>query len=113
WDKPLASLNGRPRPQKNGRIGSLNGTFGVAQIPGLLHNQLMFGYGQIALRCCFGGFLFQCAASAPASTPDSAMARLQSEVHGKGWIAFGARSGAGDWDLLMSLPTAARTNRTP
>jgi Tol biopolymer transport system component len=76
----------------------------------------MRGYWLLAIDCCFGGFLFQCAASAPASTPDSAVARLQSEVHAKGWVAFGARSSAGDWDLFLCRPDGTELRpltRTP
>ena len=76
----------------------------------------MLGYWLLAIACCFGGFLFQCAASAPASTLGSAVAKLQSEVHGKGWIAFGARSSAGDWDLFLCRPDGTELRpltRTP
>jgi len=35
---------------------------------------------------------------------DPALAQLQAEVRQKGWIAFGARSKAGDWDLYVCRP---------
>ena len=76
----------------------------------------MLGYWLLAIACCFGGFLFKCAASAPASALGSAVAKLQSEVHGKGWIAFGARSSAGDWDLFVCRPDGTELRpltRTP
>lgn len=35
---------------------------------------------------------------------DAALAQLRAEVHDKGWIAYGARSTAGDWDLFVCRP---------
>ena len=43
-------------------------------------------------------------ANLAASAPEPAVAQLQSEVRPKGWIAFGARSRAGDWDLYVCRP---------
>ena len=43
-------------------------------------------------------------ASNVASAPDPAVAQLRAEVRQKGWIAFGARSPAGDWDLYACRP---------
>jgi len=43
-------------------------------------------------------------ASTSASAPDPAVAQLQAEVRQKGWIAFGARAKAGDWDLYVCRP---------
>ena len=38
------------------------------------------------------------------SQRDSAVVRLAAEVRGKGWIAFGARSVKGDWELFICRP---------
>jgi Tol biopolymer transport system component len=76
----------------------------------------MLAYRLLAIACCFGGCLLQGAASAPASAPDSAVTLLQAEVHSKGWIAFGARSSAGDWDLFLCRPDGTELRpltRTP
>ena len=43
-------------------------------------------------------------ASKSASALDPAVTQLQAEVRQKGWIAFGARSKAGDWDLYVCRP---------
>ena len=43
------------------------------------------------------------AASAPAAR-SPAVAKLAAEVQSKGWIAYGARSDDGDWDLFLSRP---------
>ncbi len=51
-----------------------------------------------ALAALFGS------ATTSASAPDPAVAQLQAEVRHKGWIAFGARSKAGDWDLFACRP---------
>ncbi len=37
------------------------------------------------------------------------MAQLQSEVRQKGWIAYGARSKAGDWDLFLCRPDGSES----
>jgi Tol biopolymer transport system component len=42
--------------------------------------------------------------AAAADSLDDAVAQLKSEVRGKGWIIFGARSTAGDWDLFVCRP---------
>jgi len=39
-----------------------------------------------------------------ASAPGPAVAQLQAKVRQKGWIGFGARSRAGDWDLYLCRP---------
>lgn len=36
--------------------------------------------------------------------PDPRVDELSREVHGKGWIAFAARSERGDWDLFLMRP---------
>lgn len=42
--------------------------------------------------------------AAPETGSDPALARLKAEVRDKGWIAYGARSSAGDWDLFVCRP---------
>lgn len=52
---------------------------------------------------------------APATGPD-AVRRLANEVRGKGWIAYGARSEQGDWDLFVCRPDGSgvrNLSRTP
>ena len=39
-----------------------------------------------------------------AAETDPKMAALAREVRGKGWIAYGARSAKGDWDLFLCRP---------
>ena len=41
-------------------------------------------------------------AAALTAYADSATDLLRSEVAGKGWLIFGARSSQGDWDLFMA-----------
>lgn len=36
--------------------------------------------------------------------PDSRVVELAKELHDKGWIAYGARSTAGDWDIFLMRP---------
>lgn len=43
-------------------------------------------------------------AAALTAYADSATDLLRSEVAGKGWLIFGARSSQGDWDLFTSRP---------
>ena len=59
-----------------------------------------------ALQSCLAGVLAALLGSASnlASAPDPAVAQLRAEVRQKGWIAFGARSHAGDWDLYACRP---------
>src|SRR5512133_2629978 len=39
-----------------------------------------------------------------AQTNSAALEQLRTEVRGKGWIGFGARSNTGDWDLFACRP---------
>lgn len=51
-----------------------------------------------------------------ASGGDESVARLADEVRGKGWLAFSARSEAGDWDLFVCRPDGSalrNITRTP
>jgi Tol biopolymer transport system component len=44
---------------------------------------------------------------------DHRVIALSNEVHGKGWIIYGARTGKGDWDLLLMRPDGSdRSNIT-
>src|SRR5512147_2544128 len=40
----------------------------------------------------------------PASQPVPQAAALAGEVHAKGWIAYGAKTAKGDWDLFLCRP---------
>ena len=46
---------------------------------------------------------------APARADSSA--RLASELHQQGWIAFSSKTGAGDWDLFLMRPDGSRRRR--
>lgn len=73
---------------------------------------------------CFVGLALACvgglsAGAEPASQPDpqaASVAALAREVHGKGWLAYGARSPKGDWDLFLCRPDGSEVRnitRTP
>jgi Tol biopolymer transport system component len=55
--------------------------------------------------CSFLVLFYSCCVfGEPALASDSSSAELASEVRGRGWIAFAARSGEGDWDLFACRP---------
>jgi Tol biopolymer transport system component len=50
-------------------------------------------------------FVSAAAAATPPLPPSGPqLARLATEVHDNGWIAYGARSSTGDWDLFLCRP---------
>ncbi|HEY5913905.1 MAG TPA: hypothetical protein VJA21_25225, partial [Verrucomicrobiae bacterium] len=54
--------------------------------------------------------------AASATLADPAVIQLRTEVCDKGWIAYGARSSAGDWDLFVCRPDGSNIRpltRTP
>src|SRR6185503_6279229 len=55
-------------------------------------------------------------ALACSAEPTEDVARLANEVRDKGWIAFPARSGQGDWELYLMRPDGSQRHaltRTP
>jgi Tol biopolymer transport system component len=46
--------------------------------------------------------------AAATAVSDPRVATLAQEVHGKGWIAFAARSPKGDWDLFLMKPDGSK-----
>lgn len=44
---------------------------------------------------------------------DESVRCLATEVHGKGWIVFAARSEKGDWDLFLHGPVVCRHGERP
>ena len=49
----------------------------------------------------------------PVPPPDAEVSALKAEVRDRGWIAYSAQSGQGDWDLFVMRPDgSARRNLT-
>jgi Tol biopolymer transport system component len=68
------------------------------------------------LNCWVGAFLaalpsvLLLQAADSASSPN-ASERLAAEVRAKGWIAYGARTGKGDWDLFVCRPDGSQARQ--
>ena len=75
--------------------------------------------GQLVRWAAVVGVAVSCGAGSTilaASPADPAVALLAAEVRGKGWVAYGARSAAGDWDLFLCRPDGSGVRsltRTP
>jgi len=69
----------------------------------------MFRRCVLCAAMAFTGFVGS-VARAESAAADPAVAKLAKELHGKGWVCYGARSDKGDWDLFLMRPdgTAVR-----
>jgi Tol biopolymer transport system component len=57
---------------------------------------------------CALGVLFSGVSARPAAALTGAEAALAAEVQNKGWIAYGARTSRGDWDLYLCRPDGSQ-----